>query len=78
MSAIWNTADAPKDGSEIIAVGRVICSDEFSTYVNPFVAAIHWEAASGCYEGWHLSNGLAVARTMDDEVMVDWWAPYPR
>ena len=58
-----------------MAIGRVIWSDEYSTSVDSFVAKIWWISDKA---GWYyVSGGLSVARTVDDEVMVDWWLPYP-
>lgn len=76
----WNTVAPPKDGTTIIAVGRVIWSDEISTSVDPFVAPVRWMKNQSGYEGWHYDDrgGLAVARSLDDEVRVDWWAYFPK
>lgn len=38
----WNTTEPPKDGSVIVAVGRVIVTDEISTSVDAFVADVRW------------------------------------
>jgi len=74
---LWQTNEPPKDGTVIVAVGRVVWS-EFSTSVDRFVAAIRWEKDSSGYEGWHYSrDGLTVAREPGDEVKVDWWANFP-
>jgi hypothetical protein len=75
---LWQTKEPPKDGTVIVAVGRVIWSDEFSTSVDQFAAAIRWEKGSSNFEGWHYNrDGLTVAREMGDEVKVDWWANFP-
>jgi len=77
-SSAWlDGSTAPKDGTEIVAIGPVIYQDEFSTAVDSFVAAIRWVDVPGKYEGWHDRNGLAVARMLDDEVRVDYWLPMP-
>lgn len=76
---LWNTNEPPKDGTTIIVVGRVIWSDEFSTCVDSFVAAVRWIKDQSNYEGWHYDrDGMTVARTLDDEVKVDWWAHFPK
>ena len=76
---LWQTNEPPKDGTVIVAVGRVIWSDEFSTSVDQFVAAIRWEKDSSGYEGWHYNrDGMVLATTLQDEVKVDWWANFPK
>ena len=77
----WHTEDPPKDGTPIVAVGRVIWSDEFSTTSEPFCAAISWQSTDSGFTGWchHLGEyHLAVARSLDDEVKVDAWMPWPK
>jgi hypothetical protein len=66
---------APKDGSYIVAVGRVIYSDDFTTCVDSFVAKITWRAEPN--EGWHYDNNMSVANMLGDEVRVDYWLPMP-
>ncbi len=74
---IWRKGEPPK-GRAIVAVGRIIQQDEFSTYADPFVAAIVWMKDDSGYEGWHYCHSvLTVARTLDDEVMVDYWNEIP-
>lgn len=71
----WNTTEPPKDGSVIVAVGRLIVTEEFLTGVDFFVSAVRWEKDQSGYEGWHYnSDGMTVARALDDEVKIDWWA----
>lgn len=78
-SPLWNTSEPPKDGTTIIVVGRVIWSDDISTCVDSFVAAVRWIKDSSNYEGWHYDrDGMTVARTLDDEVKIDWWAHFPK
>lgn len=74
----WLDASPPKDGKPIVAIGRVIWRDEYSTSVDSFVALVRWEKDQSGYEGWHFDHdGMTVARTLDDEVMVDYWLPPP-
>lgn len=74
----WNTTEPPKDGSVIVVVGRVIVTDEISTFVESFVASVRWEKDSSGFEGWHYNrDGMTVARALDDEVKIDWWIEYP-
>lgn len=74
---IWRKDEPPK-GRAIVAIGRIIQHDEISTYADPFVAAIVWMKDDSGYEGWHYCHSvLTVARTLDDEVMVDYWNETP-
>jgi len=74
---IWRKDEPPK-GRAIVAVGRIIQHDEISTYADPLVAAIVWMKDDSGYEGWHYCHSvLTVARTLDDEVMVDYWNEIP-
>ncbi len=68
--------EPPKD-KPIIALGRIICSDEFSTTCEPFCNAIIWEDG-----GWHFffeSYGvrMSVARTLEDKVIIHHWTEMP-
>jgi hypothetical protein len=76
MSA-WNNSTAPQDGRVIVAIGRVIFTDDYSTAVEPFLAKIRWTKREGENEGWHYESGLSVARTLDDIVKVDFWVQPP-
>ena len=73
----WNTGEPPKDGTPIVAIGKVMWSDEFSTCADPFVAEIVWRKTDSGFEGWLLSSGLAVAQSLDDEVIIHYWMPFP-
>ena len=78
MKPTWlDGSTAPKDGTEIVAVGRVIWSDECTTTVDSFVEAIHWLNDPTGHEGWHDRNGISLDRMMDDDVRVDYWMPMP-
>ncbi len=69
---------APKDGAVIVAVGRVISSDEISTWVDSFVADLTWHKDESGYEGWHYGrDNMTVARSLDDKVIVDYWIAMP-
>ena len=47
--------------------------------MDSFVAAVRWIKDQSNYEGWHYDrDGMTVARTLDDEVKVDWWAHFPK
>lgn len=82
----------PQDGRSIIACGRVIYDltvpeDSFEPGTDlvigkasdPFVALIHWTENDGQIKGWHyVADGLSVARTLTDEVLIDFWLEDPR
>ncbi|MDB6020800.1 MAG: hypothetical protein JWQ04_657 [Pedosphaera sp.] len=79
----WNTEEAPKDGRPIVAVGRVIWSDDFSTAVDPFCGAVFWDTSDSKHAHWahwprtEYGHAMSVARTLDDEVRIDYWMPHP-
>lgn len=74
----WNTSEAPKDGTRIVAIGRVICDEGMTTSVYPFCGDVEWTEREGESKGWHFTaHGLSVARQLDDEVKIDFWMPYP-
>ena len=73
----WNISDPPKDGARIVAFGRVIYSDAFSTCVEPFSAKIiSWENFDSGHAGW-MHNGLSIKEDLADEVKIDYWMPMP-
>jgi len=76
----WNTENPPKDGSPIVVVGRVIYADEFSTTVQSFSGAVTWRKTESDFEGWMWYFGeypTAVQQTLEDEVKIDFWMPFP-
>lgn len=75
-----NTTPPPKDGTPIIAVGRIIYEDEISTIVDPFCAVIFWKDGNSCsYPGWYYfwGYGMAIASSFEDTVKVDYWDLLP-
>lgn len=83
MSA-WHTTPAPKDGTVIVAVGRVIgCEpDDSGGSVTAFSGAVRWQEIARTKNGGHWfwadeSDGLVVARDTRDQVVIDWWLPHP-
>jgi hypothetical protein len=74
----WKEISPPQDGTPIVAIGRTIFEDEFSTNVIPWTAAIFWVKDSSGYEGWHyLENQLTVVRCLGDELRIDFWLEHP-
>lgn len=72
--ASWNETEPPKDGTIIVAIGRVIWHDDISTTVDSFTGAVMWIKDESGYEGWHFAkDGMVVACGLDDEVKVDYW-----
>ena len=68
------------DGTPIVAIGKVIYEDDGCTVAQPFVAAITWGSSrfSDIKEGWHFwQDGMSVPSTLDDEVIIHHWLPYP-
>lgn len=77
-SCLWKTTEPPK-GENIIAIGRVIITEDFYTSVEPFLDQIIWEKDQSGYEGWHYTRtGMTVARALDDEIKIDWWIETPK
>lgn len=75
MSAQWNETEPPKDGSPLVLCGGVMVVDEFSTCKNPFTSVAYWNAEQKDWLDWE--SGLALRRTLTDEVIVHFWMPYP-
>ena len=76
----WRTDAPPQDGTPIVAIGKVMYSAEFSTVAQPFVAAITWGSTrfQDIKTGWHFwQDGMSVASTPDDEVIIHNWLPMP-
>lgn len=75
-SSAWlDGSSAPKDGTPIVAVGKVVYSDDCCTVADPFVLKVHWRTEPS--EGWHTDDGLSVARMVGDEVIIHYWLPMP-
>jgi hypothetical protein len=76
----WKSENPPKDGTPVVAVGRVISRDEFSTAVDPFCTVIFWSKTESGFEGWCLGLNeykIAVASQLEDEVKIDFWIELP-
>lgn len=80
QAAPWRTDAPPQDGTPIVAIGKVMYSDEFSTVAAPFVAALTWGSApfQDIKTGWHYwQNGMSLPSTLEDEVIIHYWLPMP-
>jgi hypothetical protein len=77
MNTEWNAENPPHDGSLIVAVGKVVSTDGCFTDAIPFCAAVQWTSRPGESSGWHLADGLSVARYVGDDVIIHFWMPYP-
>jgi len=76
----WKSENPPKDGTPIVAVGRVIYSDGLLTSVDPLCSQIFWSKPKSGYEGWCFYLGatqLAVASRLEDKVKIDFWIELP-
>lgn len=76
----WRTDEPPKDGTPIVAIGKVMYDDGLGTYAEPFTAAITWGSNqfNDIKEGWHyLKDGMSLPSTLEDEVIIHYWLPYP-
>jgi len=77
MSAsIWRTDPPPMDGTPIVAVGRIVWSDEDGGGSYPFAALVAWDSEVG---QWVHGHGCpATVTTWEDEVAhIDFWLPDP-
>ena len=74
----WNTTEPPKDGTTIVAIGKVMFSDDFFTSADPFLTYLNWRKTDSGYEGWLLPSGMTLASTLDDEVIIHFWMPEPK
>ncbi len=79
----WKTSEPPKDGTPIVACGRILSSfsgDPEHRMSDPFCAAIFWRKESD-WSGWLLwldEHHLVVASGEKDEVKIDRWLEYPK
>jgi len=79
QDAGWKTTEPPKDGSTIVAIGRVIITEDICTSVDAFLGEISWLKDKSGYTGWHFrETGMTIARALDDKVMIDLWIETPR
>ena len=76
MTSPIQVIEPPKDGTPIVASGRIIWSDSFSTSVDAFTSTIRWYTDSSGYTGWHYVRCGCVVGQHGDEVIVDFWIPY--
>lgn len=79
QTGAWNTSEAPKDRA-IVAIGKIMVSDEFSTSAIPFCNAIEW-LDIGSHADWFLyyrdEQALALRRALDEEVIIHYWQDMP-
>jgi len=73
----WHMEEPPKDGTRIVAIGKVIIEDAWSTTADPFCTDLEWTEKPGQSKGWHLSNGMSLVSCLEDEVIIHYWMPYP-
>lgn len=76
----WRTDEPPQDGKPIVAIGQLMYSDEFSTTAEPFCVALTWGSTQfqDIKTGWHYwHNGMSLASTLEDEVIIHYWLPMP-
>ena len=76
----WKTSEPPKDGTAIIAKGRIIAEDEFSTSITPYLGEIRWLKTESGFEGWMYggSQPLSVTCSPDEKFVIDWWIEPPK
>lgn len=74
----WQKSLPPKD-RPIVAIGKIMIHDEWSTAALPFCDAIEWKEVGG-HSDWYLfySEGpMTLRRALDEEVIVHAWLPMP-
>lgn len=80
-TTVWNTENPPKDGQPIVAIGRIISSDELTTRVETFCRIIYWhDFVQSGIAAWAVSDSyfpLVLCPDIDGEVIVDYWLPRP-
>jgi len=79
----WKTSTPPKDGSQILASGRVTkrigWSDRDETVsVQPFLGEIAWKTVFGFACWYWVWDGMCLASELGDQVKIDFWIPAPR
>ena len=78
----WRVTEPPKDGSYIIAKGRIIAEDEFGCSITPYLGEIRWQKCDSGFEGWVYggTQPLSVTCAPDERFVIDWWIkpPEPR
>ena len=73
----WRTDAPPKDGTRIVAIGKVIYTEDACTTAESFLAELAWTEKPGEAKGWHRPNGMALCCYLDDEVVIHYWNLYP-
>ena len=73
----WHTTTPPQDGTQIVAVGRVLWEDDFSAGSQPFAHALFWNADAKLWCYWH-GDQMALTTALNDQVKIDWWLPLPQ
>ena len=76
----WRVTEPPKDGTTIIAKGRIIAEDEFGGCVTPYLGEIRWQKCESGFEGWVYggSQPLSITCSPDETFKIDWWIEPPR
>jgi hypothetical protein len=76
---IWNETEAPKD-RPIVAIGKVMVEDDFSTAAYPFCHAIEWRIDGG-HADWYYyhidGQPMTVRRALDEKIIIHCWVDYP-
>jgi hypothetical protein len=81
---IYQCGAGHEDEDFAVADSPLCCTavDPFIGLIHSFIGLIHWTSHADESEGWHwVADGLSVARvarTLDDEVKIDFWLEYPR
>ena len=76
----WKTTEPPKDGTHIIAVGRIIVEDDLGCSVQPYLGEIFWKESPSFTGYMYQSESwpLSVTCSPDETLVVDWWIESPK
>jgi hypothetical protein len=74
----WKTGEPPKDGTHIIAIGRIIAEGEI---VKPYIGEIFWKNTTSGFTGWMYQTycwPLSVCCSPDETFKIDHWIELPK
>ena len=77
----WKTCEPPKDGTAIVAKGRIIIEDDLGCSVQPYLGEIFWKKTESGFEGWMYQSEswpLSVTCSPDEKFVIDWWIELPK
>lgn len=73
---MWKKENPPKDGSPIVAIGRIMNGGRNWTSITPFCAIVQYHKHEES-EGWRYGNGMSVIDDPNEAVEIDLWTELP-